>query len=157
MQENTRVNILLNNQQLVLVTPEVEIHKQLSEHTKLMLKGIVKAESYSILEQIDSETQICVQFGKEKQNWFIGVVTYVDNKIQIHEERSYQELYLEAMSGTCLLEQQRKTVSYQKKSMSYQELIHLVIQDSRNSSFLMAEEGKGQILNRFVVQYEETD
>ena len=118
MQENTRVNILLNNQQLVLVTPEVEIHKQLSEHTKLMLKGIVKAESYSILEQIDSETQICVQFGKEKQNWFIGVVTYVDNKIQIHEERSYQELYLEAMSGTCLLEQQRKTVSYQKKSMS---------------------------------------
>ena len=160
MQEYVTTKILLDDKEIIMVNPTVQIRKNAREHTKVQVQGIVKAESYSILEAAGTMAGIRIQTGSEEGNLvdlFAGIVTYMDIRIRISEGKQYQELFIEAMSGTCLLDREKKSFSFQRKSAGYKEILDFVLKDYPDTNYLFSGEASGKEIDCFVVQYKETD
>lgn len=157
MQEYVTTKILLDDKEIIMVNPTVQIRKNAGEHTKVQVQGIVKAESYSILEAAGAMTGIRIQAGSGERDLFAGIVTYMDIRIRISEGKQYQELFIEAMSGTCLLDREKKSFSFQRKSAGYKEILDFVLKDYPDANYLFSGEASGKKIDCFVVQYKETD
>lgn len=157
MQEYVTVKILLNSQEILMVNPTVIIKKSVGIHTNVKVQGIVKAESYEQLMGVSSMTDLQIQVKDTPENLFFGVVTYLDIQINISEGKQYQELFMEAMSYTCLLDREKKFISFQKPGASYQEILGFILKAYPGSNYILSPEVSGKTINRFVVQYQETD
>jgi len=157
MQEYVTAKILLNEKEIIMVNPTVQMRKNIGEHTKVQVRGIVKAESYPILEAVNTMADIRIQVGNGEGNLFAGVVTYMDIQIRISEGKQYQELFMEAMSGTYLLDREKKCFSFQRKSAGYREVLDFVLKDYPDTNYLFSKEASGKNIDCFVVQYKETD
>lgn len=157
MQEYVTTKILLDEKEIIMVNPTVQIRKNTGEHTRVQVQGIVKAESYPVLEAAGTMAGIRIQTGNGEGDLFAGVVTYMDIQIRISEGKQYQELFLEAMSGTCLLDREKKNFSFQRKSAGYKEILDFVLKDYPDANYLFSGEASGKKTDCFIVQYKETD
>lgn len=81
----------------------------------------------------------------------------MDIQVLKSEEAQYQELSLKAMSYTCLLDQTKEYAAFQKKSAAYQEIFDSVLSNYSDTGYFLDEWMKGNTVDSFVVQYEETD
>jgi len=85
------------------------------------------------------------------------VITYLDIQVLRAEEAQYQELYLKAMSNTCLLDQKKEYAAFQKKSASYKEVFDKVLSNYPDVKYFFGSQMPDTAINSFVVQYEESD
>lgn len=157
MTEYINVKIILNSQEIFLINPMINIQKNAGDHTELKLQGIVREECYRQLIIADTKTDIQVQLADEPENIFWGIVTYIDIQVSVSEGKQYQELCLEAESFSCLLDRNKQYHSFQKKTASYKEIIEFTIKNYQGSNYILNPEVSGKCLNRFIVQYNETD
>lgn len=157
MTEYINVKIILNSQEIFLINPMINIQKKAGDHTELKLQGIVREESYRQLIIADTKTDIQVQLADQPENIFWGIVTYIDIQVSVSEGKQYQELCLEAKSFSSLMDRNKQYHSFQKKTASYKEIIEFTIKNHQGSNYILNPEVSGKCLNRFIVQYNETD
>lgn len=157
MTEYINVKIILNSQEIFLINPIINIQKNAGDHTELKIQGIVREESYRQLIIADTKTDVQVQFADQPENVFWGILTYIDIQISVSEGKQYQELCLEARSFSSLLDKDKQYHSFQKQTASYKEIIEFILKDYQGSNYILDQEVSGKCLNRFVVQYNETD
>lgn len=157
MKDNVYVKIRVDSQEVAIVNPTISVKKQTGKHTCATLRGTVLAESYQTLDAITATSELQIGLEGVTEHLFHGPVTYLDMLNQTAGEGQYRELYLEAMSYTCLLDQKKEKLAYQKTSATYSELIDIVLSGYSNLKYLFGPRMSGEALDRFVVQYEETD
>ncbi|MBE5988921.1 MAG: hypothetical protein E7250_14455 [Paenibacillaceae bacterium] len=157
MTEYINVKIMLNSQEIFLINPLINIQKNAGDHTKLKIQGVVRENSYHQLIIADTRTDVQVQLSDQPENLFWGIVTHIDIQVSVSEGKQYQELYLEARSFSSLLDKNKQYRSFQKQNASYKEIIEFIIKDYQGSNYIINPELTEKFLNRFTVQYNETD
>lgn len=157
MRENAIIKILIDSQELKVINPAITVKAHTGKHTCMTLRGIVEAESYALAAGMNTREEIQVGLGETMEVLFCGLVTYLDIRIQNAEGTQYQEIYLEAMSHTCLLDQRRENAAFQKKGISYRELLDMALSDYSDPKCLFGEGTAEKTMDQFVVQYKETD
>ncbi len=157
MRENVKTEILLGGQEVSVVNPAVTMEKSAGNHTRVTVSGIVREESYGLLERSGFGTEVMIQIEEIMGTLFLGILTSLDMHILDAEGKEYRELYLEAMSATCLMDQTKKSAAFQKKSAGCREITDLVLKDYRGAGCIIVPEAGAGSMGRFVVQYEETD
>ena len=133
----------------------LSIVRELNEHGKLMVSGIVPADGAEDLIVIQSENAPIEVYGqglKEEVLLFSGRITQVEI---IHINQVYT-IKIEAMSATNILDDVLRTRSFQNKDMTFTELIddllskhypqHHVINTTENSA-----------IGKMKLQYEESE
>lgn len=157
MAEYMSVRIMLNEQELFLMNPIINIQKETGYHTKLKVQAIVREESYRQLVTADTKADIQIQCGDPLKTIFWGCVTEIDIQVSIAEGEQYQELYLEAKSFSSFLDRNKKYRSFQNQTALYKDMVEFILKDYEGANYILNSEASGKSLNRFTVQYNETD
>ena len=157
MSGETNVNIVINSRKISVSNLTLRMEREAGKHTVVSIKGIVQSESHDLLAESYSAADIQVSMDGSVGIIFCGLVTYMDIQVLKSEEAQYQELSLKAMSYTCLLDQTKEYAAFQKKSAAYQEIFDSVLSNYSDTGYFLDEWMKGNTVDSFVVQYEETD
>lgn len=157
MGEHCTVKIYIKSKQIFMINPTISIKKSAGNHTKVTVQGIVQSESYQLVEGIEAMAELEIQMDGKKEPLFCGLTIYSDVQARESGGEQYQELFLEAMSYTCLLDKKKEYVAFQKRSATYQEILNIVLAGYQNVKYLFGSQMSVQSINQFAVQYEETD
>ena len=60
MRENVKTEILLGGQEVSVVNPAVTMEKSVGNHTRVTVSGIVREESYGLLERSGFGTEVMI-------------------------------------------------------------------------------------------------
>lgn len=129
--------------------------KELNEHGKIEVKGIIskdKAVEYQLMAL--KETWVSVKLFNENNEgtiFFNGILT----KFQIEKENQVNILSLVVRTGSYLLDLIPHTRSYQKESFTYDEVIENCLTPDSGKCIMFDKQGMN--INRFLMQYKETD
>lgn len=151
---HTYADLLIAPYQLEQIT-ELRVSKQLNDHAKLYLCGIVSEKrSDQDVERADDNEWIDVSLkdGDRTIRLFHGVVT----SMSIQARRNVRSITIEALSSTFLMDITPKTRSYQNKSMGYHQLF-AAINSEYQVSDAIDNASKGKSIGDLLVQYKETD
>lgn len=127
------------------------IENQMGEHGILKLQGYFEDEAalYELPE--NSPVQVWAGREEEKELLFSGVVT----ELTVSAYAGVRQAVAEAKSWSWLLDQAKKSRSFQNPGLGYKELVARVLADYPGSNcFYAAPEAE---VGRLIVQYEETD
>lgn len=132
------------------------ISRKPNDHAKAYFSAIIpetKKDSYVEKASVADRIEIIqVEQGQKRGVLFKGLVT----RIKVKTVRSIYYLEVEALSSTYELDIKLKTRSFQNERLSYEELFHKVLQDY-NGADCNDQVSNGAKLERFIIQYEETD
>ncbi|MCX7746059.1 MAG: hypothetical protein N2645_04070 [Clostridia bacterium] len=135
---------------------ELKITKEINEHARIRLKAMVpegEKDKYVKMTQSHTLVEVChTKEGSVSTVLFKGIVTNIDVK----SVRDIYYLELEALSCTFDMDLKLKKRSFQNKDMLYTMLIGEVIHQYPRSDFI-DEIAKEKKLEKFIVQYDETD
>ena len=157
MGEPCTTKIYVNSEQIFIINPTISINKKIGNHTKVTIKGIVQSESHELAVSIESMAELEIWMEEKRAPLFCGLTTYVDVQVKKSGGEQYQELYLEAMSYTCLMDKKKKYAAFQKRNVPYEEILDIVLAGYEDVQYLFGSQMSKRTLDRFVVQYEETD
>lgn len=127
---------------------EFTLNQSINCHSNAYIKAKLNQDAFEAIMCWRDNEPIIVSDKESGCNLFAGVV----REFKIYWERGIQEVSIELVSGTYLLDLEKKKISYQKKQ-SYRELIEDVIPDKAMLVYLAQE----QMVSNLLVQYEETD
>jgi uncharacterized protein involved in type VI secretion and phage assembly len=132
---------------------EFKLEKQINNHGKVYLKGIVpdRQTADECLELLDSAARIEVS-GKQTV-LFAGLVT----RVELLAASQYFELTVEAVSCSYELDIQKKYRSFQNINLTYEALIRKVLTDHPGAGFSIDTALKNTLVGRIYLQYDETD
>lgn len=128
---------------------EINIEKELNEHSMLYVCGIVKDDK-QVSPVTDMKKGTNVKCENDGQIYFDGILQRV--KITCMEEVYRLEAY--AVSNTILLDKEKKKRSFQDNEQTYQNIIETVIKDNSCTVTYNASEMK---VENIILQYNETD
>ncbi|WP_213431245.1 contractile injection system protein, VgrG/Pvc8 family, partial [Paenibacillus dendritiformis] len=150
----TSANVVVAPYQLERLL-ELRLIKQLNEHVKLSVSGIVPEERLDqYVDEADDHTQleVYVQEGERQIVLFQGVVT----TMAVQANRNVRTLTIEATSATILMDLRKKSRSYQNAGVAYRDLFAQLTGAYANGDVIDGASG-GQSIGEFIVQYQETD
>lgn len=134
---------------------DMQITRKLNEHAKLYLKGMV---NYGIgdkyVEETNENSFIKISLKEEdgsSNSIFQGVIT----NISISVDNDVRMLEIEALSKTFLMDLKKKKRSFQNENQSYISIINSI--NSNNNASVNDNATNGAVIDKFLVQYEETD
>ncbi|WP_143321422.1 hypothetical protein [Clostridium sp. HBUAS56010] len=135
-----------------LVIHKLSIHRSTNQHGRLEIRGIIDSQ-VEVEEKCFYGTaiELVMLLEKKEKLIFKGVV----QEIEVFHNGKYKEMELLALTGTCLLDEEKKSRSFQEVGMTYGEVIKTLIKDIPDSAVICTE-GKERI-GRPLIQYEETD
>ena len=116
-----------------------------NEHSTAFVNGYINPEDITELNYMDSVT-ICTK--TDEILLFAGVI----KEYVLKANSGIYALSLEIVSGTYLMDREKRTVSYQKKQ-SYRTLLDKIIGDQAQAMYFIQD----QMVEGLLVQYEETD
>ena len=127
--------------------------KKPNKHTTLLLTGVLPEDTEaSYVEEALAEKTIKVQVKTEEksQDIFSGVV----EKIEVSVRADAYHLTIQAVSHSIELDIVRVRRSYQKLSMTYEDLMRLAVKNFGGD--VMDKATEGALANEFILQYDET-
>lgn len=134
---------------------ELKITNSINNHSKLELIGVLPTSiGESDVHSTEEKTPIEVYYVDEKdgkKTLFNGIISNV--KVTVNKE--VHHLYIEAYSGTYLMDIARKSRSFQDTNMTTHEIIKTVLSVYSNSDVIINIPNKP--LGEFFLQYNETD
>lgn len=137
---------------------DLKIVKEINEHSKLYVSGIVSEEyekSDKYVETADEDKRIKVSVRDDEGNitdLFYGVIT----DIALDSFNDVKTLEINALSYTYLMDIERKSRSFQCDTLTYGEILSTV--NSSYSDISMVDNTTaGRTINKLLVQYNETD
>ncbi len=129
---------------------KLEIHCKVGEHGTLKLSGYVNADSgETLIYGLSEEANIRI-LAKGKRI-FSGIITSI--KVSGRGNTSYVEL--EGKTRSYLLDQKKKSRSFQNTQMTYRELANEILSEYAGSEILLSI--PQQSIGEIAVQYRETD
>lgn len=135
---------------------ELEILQSVNDHAKMKFKGIVAEEvgdtcvrKATVQDEIEVKQ---VVDGTKVRTVFKGVVT----SVEVKAVQGIHYLEVETISYTFELDLKIKSRSFQDQEMKYKQMIQEVIKDYSGADF-NDKASNGQKLEKFILQYEETD
>ncbi|MBG9792939.1 Mu-like prophage tail protein GpP [Paenibacillus dendritiformis] len=134
---------------------DLTLIKQLNEHVKLSVSGIVPEERLDqYVDEADDHTQleVYVQDGERQIVLFQGVVT----TMAVQANRNVRTLTIEATSATILMDLRKKNRSYQNAGVAYRDLFAQLTKAYPNGD-VVDEASGGRSIGQLIVQYQETD
>lgn len=134
---------------------DLNLIKQVNEHAKLTLTGIVpeeKLDQYVERADENERVEVFVQEGDRKHVLFQGVVT----KLSVHAVRDVRSITIEAYSATFQMDVAKKTRSFQNKQLAYRDLF-AEITGTYPEADVVDEASAGKQTGGLLVQYKETD
>lgn len=147
----------------ILITPyefqkiiQLKIIKELNEHVKLHISGIISDENLDkYVEETGAKEAIKVSAKDDENNeitLFEGIVT----KVCIKASNDVRTLEIEALSNTFFMDIKKVSSSYQDKKLTYSEIFDK--KNSRYGNLVMVDNvTNGTKIDKFIVQYKETD
>lgn len=129
-----------------------------NQHGKAHFSGIVREEvGFTDLEeptegQVIEIVQIDENGEKVQPSLFTGVVTHV----AITQEAGFYHVETDLLSGTYLLDYQKKSRSFQDVTMTYADVVRTVLGDMEHAHAIFSV-GEDVAIEKPVIQYEETD
>ncbi|MED1722886.1 phage baseplate assembly protein V [Brevibacillus parabrevis] len=150
----TYADLFVSSYQFEKMT-QLHLSRQLNEHSKLTLSGIVPEEKLDqYVEQADENERIelFVQDGARKRVLFQGVVT----KLSVQAVRNVRHIVIEAYSTTIQMDIAKKTRSFQNKQLAYRDLFAKITAQYPEADAVDEASG-GKQIGGLLVQYKETD
>ncbi len=129
----------------------LHIQCQVGQHSFLTMTGYLKeGTEEKTIYHLREQERITVQL-KKKGTIFSGVLT----NLSIQGEGNVSKVTLEAKSLSWLMDRKKKSRSFQRTSMTYQQLVAKIVQEypKTNMKFCVEDKPIGEI----AVQYNETD
>lgn len=136
---------LILNGNFKMVIERFSFYQNRDEHSIAYVNGYIDPEDITKINDMDS-VRICTK--TDEVLLFAGII----KEYELKKSFGICEVSLEIISGTYLLDQDKKTVSYQKKQ-SYRTLIEKIIENQAQAMYFI----QNQIIDGLLVQYEETD
>ncbi|MCX7749291.1 MAG: phage baseplate assembly protein V [Clostridia bacterium] len=134
---------------------EFKLVRELNEHAKLSINGIMPEEKMDQYIENSSENEtikISIKNGDKNIDLFYGVVT----GMSIHASMNVRSIEIQALSLSFLMDIKKKKRSFQNKNAPYKEIFDQVTAGYPKSEAL-DEASKGQVTGGLLVQYMETD
>lgn len=135
---------------------QVEIHKVPSEHARAKIVGTVETslgERYEQMNLTGVPATIGVQDDGGGETFiFKGIL----EELSVYNEGGTLTVSAELISSSVLMDQNRKSRTFQDASMTYDEMLHFIDKDYAEFNFVMTK-GNGESLKDLVIQYRETD
>lgn len=135
---------------------EMEITQNISEHSRLMLKGTIKEEfkdHYVAMTEFDTTIIVKAEgLGADSPILFQGITTRID----VNVLQGVYHLYVEAASFTYQLGLAKRSRSFQDKDMPLNEIVKSVIATIRDAGVFFRIDAN-QKLYQFLVQYHQSD
>ena len=134
----------------------VSLSREMNEHGKLFVKGIIKEESLDdYVEQANDNSKITFALRNEdgsEKILFRGIVS----NIEVIVESGTRILVIEALSNSFYLDITKNSRTFQSSGYSYNEILNII-----NSNYKNAEVSEDILNNvnvdKMIVQYKETD
>lgn len=140
---------------------DLEITSIPNEHTKLVLRGYGEYdEAIKIMEGafFGNPIEVCpvlTDGNNDSRAIFSGIITEC-RRINGNEINEINEIEVIAHSATLLLDDKLKSRSFQNVSMTYKEVVNIVLKDTKNASGLFSV-GMDTPIGKPLIQYLETD
>lgn len=133
---------------------DFEIREDRNIHTTVRIRGTLSEETGQspVLQRLEG-TQVTVytEDGEQQDSLFCGFL----RTLQISREGNGYMAELEGISGTELLDREKKSRSFQDTDMTYKELVRAVLSDTPGAQVIFHMEDRA--IGAPVYQYEETD
>ena len=152
MQAITHENIKVIGVPFLTTLLDVEINILPNEHGKMIIKGYGNPTDTipSIERKFFGQTVSLVQEGIDNPI-FSGVLT----KCRVITTNEVNTLEITVLTGSYLLDTERKSRSFQDVSMTYEDVVRKVLSDSNGAGIFSV--GKGTPIGHPIIQYKETD
>ncbi|MDR1550302.1 MAG: phage late control D family protein [Hungatella sp.] len=129
--------------------------QQVNDHAQVHMKGripIDRKEDYMKLGKRQTWVQVIAISGKEEAILFYGLM----EKLRMEVAAGNCMVELDLCSGTKLMDYEDHTRSFQEDELTYSSLLDICNQGYEEAAKIMTE-GNGKKINRFIMQYGETD
>lgn len=133
---------------------DFEIREDRNIHTTVRIRGTLSEETGQspVLQRLEGKPLSVHTDDRENQEpVFCGFI----RTLQISREGNWNMAELEGISGTELLDREKKSRSFQDTSMTYKELVRAVLSDTPGAQVIFHMEDRA--IGAPVYQYEETD
>lgn len=151
----TQGDILIEPYKFLRLT-ELKVTKELNEHAKLYISGIISDENvdkYVETARADETIKVSVKDDEESTTvLFDGIVT----KVGIKAKNDVRTLEIEGLSKTFLMDIKKNSCSFQNENLTYTDVF---VQKNRGYSdiFMVDNVTNEAKIDKFIVQYKETD
>ena len=137
---------------------KLKIIREINEHSKLYLSGIVSDEyesSDQCVEWANENAVIKISVKDDKgeiKDLFYGMIS----TISIKSVDNVKTLEIEALDNTCKMDIEKRSRSFQGDNIQYRDIFNAI--NSSYSSLIMIDYiSAGRKINKMIVQYNETD
>jgi hypothetical protein len=145
--EKVRISGSIN----ILYLKDLEMTCKPNVHAEAYFKAVIEEErEFEDLEKELKNTKVTIDCGEDSP-LFCGIVF----EVKIVNNNRYYEVEVWLKSGSWLLDQEKKSKSFQDKSMLYVDVIDAVLEDT-DGSFVILEDYTRKI-EKPLIQYLETD
>lgn len=128
-----------------------EMQCKLNEHVQVKLTAIIKEEEKdTYIEKVSEKKSLIVK--KENDVIFNGMI----KNATVEQEGGFYYLFVEGVSNTFQMDIQKKTRSFQNKSMTYLAMVKSILSDYE-SAHVIDTASEGETINTIQLQYFETD
>lgn len=140
-----------------LIITDYKGSKKVNEHGVVNISGYIpveKVQQYLNLAQKEKRIKITAEeFNSDNKTILLyGILTDCDVAIEGHTA----VLTLEVKTGTCEMEHQIHTRTFQDKKFTYDKVLDICNRSYRDGETILTS-GKGEQISEFIVQYRETD
>ncbi len=133
---------------------DFEIWESRNIHTTVRIRGTLSEETGQspVLQRLEGNPlSVYTENGEKRDSVFCGFI----RTLQISREGNGYMAELEGISGTELLDREKKSRSFQDTGMTYKELVRTVLTDTSGAQVIFHIEDR--VIGAPVYQYQETD
>jgi len=161
--ENNQVimtQIIIDGECVVFFQPEIEVVKKANQHTQMELTGTLSQDAYdNVVRGMGFNSSICIKYGEQGRLFtvFCGLVTFVEVLSDLSEYSPSFLVKIKATSYSILLDREKKDVVYEDGNILYQQIVENKLSPYDNTDYILSQELTDFKLEKFTMQYNETD
>lgn len=154
MGEITREKLELKSNIPISQVLDIDISHKVNEHAILTIRGYLQQNARKMeFRGVEGSEVRLIKFDKigKEEILFIGLLERFD----IFQEGKDTQVIFSAVSASILLDRKKKSRSFQRESMTYEEIIRKIV--GEEGGVALISEGKDKTIEKPLIQYEETD
>lgn len=129
-----------------------------SVHGKAEIIGIIKNDiaDEQIIKKLENENIQLLELDDDGNEKRIPIFSGIIISVQIYKNNGYNEVIINALTGTYLLDLNKKSRSFQDVSMTYEDVVKEVLKDT-DTACAICSIGEENKIGKPVIQYLESD
>lgn len=157
MGESTILKVTVNQEEIVFLETTMKLKKKAGQHTAAFFSGILDPGKEGQENSLVPKAEIEIFDQGLEEFLFRGIIKAVEIGVETADADPLKHVELELVSGTYLLDQEKRNRAFQNTSMSYQAAAEWILKEYQGAALMMGQ-GLGALpLGRLIIQYQETD